>query len=107
MSEHIAWIQEDAKYVSDVRDVQSRLENVLQRVSFEVNVPDCSIIIRCFIDGSYHCHNKDGFPVESLRKMVYLMQSSSMEIRHQILENLQTKLDAIERSSEEDFGFSY
>lgn len=106
ISEHIVRIEENAKYISDVRDVQSMLEDVLRRVSFEVNVPDFNVIIRCFVDGSFQS-NRDGFPVDCLRNMVRLMQSSSMERRRQILDNLQTKLDAIGRYNEEDFRFSY
>ncbi len=101
LSKHVAKIEHSAKYVSDGRAIQAKLENVYRNVMLEDNLPDCSAVIRCLIRGSYRYH-KSGFSVDILRGFLHVLKSSPEEKVRIILANLHSRLDAVERIVEEE-----
>lgn len=89
-------IETGAVYVRDVDKVLRQLEDVYYNVMLEREVPDTSVLTRCFVDGVYR-YRKGGFPVDLLASFLRLFRKSSPSERKVVLANLYTKLDAVPR----------
>lgn len=104
LDKQVSKIEISAKYVSDVRTIRVNLENAFRNVKLEEKIPDCSVVIRCIIDGSYRYY-KSGFSVNILREFLRILQSSPEEKLRIVVANLHSRLDAVERFSEDDIPF--
>ena len=93
---HITKIHNRSKYLTDIRRIQTNLENAYRSTKLEIMVPSVAIITQCFIIGTYYYH-KNGFSVDTLRNFVTIFKSCSEEKKSIILANLHRKLDAIPR----------
>jgi serine/threonine-protein kinase len=96
MKNHITKIENGTKYIEDNGRILSTLEDAYRSFMLEETAPDCSVIIRCFIDGAYYYRSKS-FGVEIVRDFLHLLKSSTQEKIRIIIANLHTKLDAISR----------
>lgn len=99
VSKHVTKILNDTKYESDVDEVTKELENKYWRFRLEEFVPNCGIVLSCFLDGGFY-YKPPGFPVEAVRGFIRLLKSSTREQGRIILLNLQNRLDAIPRYDE-------
>ncbi len=66
----------------------------------EKTVPDCEIIIRCFIQGTYYYREK-GFSVQAIREFLDLLRTCTNERMRILLANLHTRFDAIARYTDD------
>lgn len=101
---NITKIEGGTKYVHDFDRVQNQLEDAYRSFMLEETVPDSSLIIRCFLNGSYY-YKKKGFPVDVVRVFLHLLKSSTPVKRRIIMANLHTRLDAIQRYSDKDINY--
>ncbi|MDQ1637170.1 MAG: eukaryotic-like serine/threonine-protein kinase [Pyrinomonadaceae bacterium] len=90
-------IEENAKYRADLDDIQTKLEDCYKKVMLEQFLPDNSLIMECFINGSYYYKRNIPFYVENLKDFLNLFRACSREKRNIILSNLQTRLDSVVR----------
>jgi hypothetical protein len=102
MESHITQIERDSKYQDDADRAQNELENAYRNFMLEETVPDCSIILRCFLLGAYYCKTK-GFLVKVVQDFVHLLKAASPEKKRIIFSNLHTRLDSIRRYSKQEF----
>ncbi len=100
LSEHISRVEYGTKYHDDPSKIEEQLDSAFRKCMLEEFVPDCVIIIRCFIDGAYY-YKKTGFPVDDLNGFIGVFKSSSLEKKRIILANLHTRLDSLPRYSEQ------
>jgi serine/threonine protein kinase len=96
----ISKIEMDAKYYGDIGEIQAKLEDCYKKVMLEAYVPDCSYVLRCFINGQYSYKTNYSFNVSVLREFLNLFRSSSREKKNIIIGNIQTKLDTVKRFTE-------
>lgn len=101
MSKQITKIEKGGRYRDDLERLQIELEAAYRSVMLEEEAPDCALITRCFIDGTYYYKAK-GFPVVALRGFVQLLKASTVEQKRIILANLHTRLDKISRYAVND-----
>jgi len=93
---HFSKIENGAKYIDHVADIQLQLENAYRTFMLEEFVPDASAITGCFVSGPYY-YRKTGFPVHAVKLFIHLLKSTSEEKKRIIMANIQTRLDAIEK----------
>ncbi len=93
----ISKIEQNTRYLDEIDDIQSRLEELYKRVMLEEFIPDNTSIIRCFVKGSYYFKRALTFRVDVLKDFIDLFRSSSREKKNIILSNIQTKLDSVNR----------
>jgi len=98
---HISQIEKGAKYVNDIARIRTQLKDAHKRFMLESEVPDSSIVSRCFIDGTYYFLKK-GLSVELVSDFLRLIIMSDDEKARIILANLQNKLDTIKRYDDAD-----
>lgn len=91
----ITKIGSHAQYRTDINSVKSRLDNVFERTTLE-RIVAANLVASCFVKGPYY-YKKKGFPASTLHNFVRLFQSCTRMGRQEILNNLQTKLDSLQR----------
>ena len=97
----ISKIEQSAKYVDDLEEIQRGLEDSYKKVMLEEYVPNPPLVIRCFLNGSYYFSNRIMIPVAILKAFVEFFRSCSREKKNIILSNIQTKIDSVSRYDEE------
>lgn len=95
-------IEHNAKYYDDPMSIQAKLESAYKKVMLEEQIPNNSILTRCFVDGSYYFQRTKYFPVSYLKQFLNLLRQSSIDKKNIIISNLQSKLDSIERYYEDN-----
>lgn len=93
----ISKIDSSAKYQDDLDRLKIRLEAVYRSCMLEEFVPKATMVINCFIGGSYRFFTNEAIPVDVLRDFVALLKGASLEKQRIILANLHTRLDSKER----------
>ena len=93
----VSKIEESTKYYDDVGEIQTKLEECYKKVMLEEDIPNNSLVVRCFVNGQYYYNKSYLFRVEVLRAFLDFYRSSSREKKNIIIGNIQTKLDAIKR----------
>jgi hypothetical protein len=63
----------------------------------EEYVPSGTVVLRCFINGTYYYNARHSFRVELLRNFLDFFRSCSREKKNIVVGNLQTRLDAVKR----------
>ncbi len=94
MVTHITRIENGTKYVDDVERIKDDLEGVFRKVMLEETAPNSSLIIRCFLNGTYY-YQRQGFSVEAVKGFLRLLKSSTHEKKRIIMANLHTRFDSI------------
>lgn len=98
--ESISKIETDCNYFDDPDLIQKKLENYFRRVMLEENLPNNTPVISCFLNGAYYFKRNKYFPVSSLKSFIELLRSCSKDKKNIIINNLCSKLDAIQRYTE-------
>jgi len=98
----IAKIEHGAKYSNDIDQIKRQLYDAYRSFMLEEIVPDPAIVTRCFIDGTYYYYRKNTLPVDAVMGFLELLNGCNSEQSRIVLANLQTKLDAVQRYSEQD-----
>jgi serine/threonine-protein kinase len=93
---HVTKLESGTKYVDDIEQIRTQLEDVYRKFMLEVHVPDAALVIRCLITGSYY-YRKEGLTVSNVRGFLRLLKTSSYEKNRVILANLHTRFDTIAR----------
>ena len=96
LCEHITKIESGAKYFDDLERIERQLRNVFEKVMLEETVPDCALVTRCFLDGTYY-YRKVGFSVDTVKEFLNALRTCTSERGRILLANLHTRLDAIPR----------
>jgi serine/threonine-protein kinase len=102
ISKHLKTVYQDIRYVDDVEKLKTALESVYSKVSLEDYIPDCQILLDCFVYSDGYTYSAKGFPVDALRDFLQLLEISSAGQRRVILSNLHTRLDAVSRRTHMD-----
>ncbi len=100
LSSIVSKIENETKYYDDVQDIQRKLEDAHRKVMLEKELPANTIVIRCFLNGSYYFSNKIFMEVANLKCFIELLKSCSKEKKAIILSNIFTRLDALPRYEE-------
>ena len=93
---HFAKIEQSAKYTTDIAKIQTQLNDAYRGFMLEREVPNASVVLRCFVVGTYY-YKEEGLDVWIVREFLKLLKSSTEEKKRIILGNLHTKLDAVPR----------
>lgn len=96
LAQAVVKIENGTKYTDDHEKIASRLESAYRNFMLEDSIPDCSPILRCFLDGGF-TYRKSGFHTTSVKNFLSLIKSSSDEKKRIIVANIQSRLDALER----------
>lgn len=97
----ISKIETGTKYLDDLDRIRTQLDSAYRRVMLEEELPDSAIIIRCFLIGNYY-YRKAGLSVSCVSDFLQLLKSSSLSKQRVILANLQTRLDAVTRYTQDE-----
>ena len=66
----------------------------------EENIPDNSILIRCFVNGVFSYYKNADIPVSTIKSFLTLLRQSTKEKKNIILSHIHSRLDAIDRQEE-------
>ena len=99
--EIISKIENDAKYYKDIDKVQIQLENLYQECMLEAYVPNTHQVVNCFINGKYYYRSKTELPTSVLKEFINLLRGCSIERKNIIISNIYTKLNSINRYSDD------
>lgn len=100
---HLVSMAYEATYVDDVDRICSRLDAVHKNCMLEMEVPDASLVLSCFIIGAYR-YRKKKFPTSALQGFVSFLKRCNAERKQIVLANIQTRLDAAPRQAESNFS---
>jgi serine/threonine-protein kinase len=101
LCEHITKIECGTNYFDDLARIKRQLSDAYQRFMLEETVPDCALVTRCFIDGTYY-YRKAGFTVGVVKDFLRVLTTCTAEQGRVLLANLHTRLDALPRYSDQD-----
>lgn len=104
LSNVISKIKNSTEYYDDIDKIQSKLEELFKKVMLENVLPKNTYIIDCFFKGGYSYWKREDFPIDSLKKIIEMLRSSSKEKKNVILSNLHSRFNAIEREKEDLIG---
>lgn len=93
----VSKLEAGAKYLSDPDEILRRMEALYLKVMLEEFVPDNTLLIDCFLEGSYRYYSHKNIPTSVLHEFLALFRSCSRERRNVVLSNLHTKLDSLAR----------
>lgn len=108
LSGKVTKIETGAKYVSDLEYIRTRLDAVYRNCMLEDTIPDCAVILRCFLNGGYY-YRKAGFQTWILKDFLRFLRTATNEKQRIALANLSSRFDSIVRytmaSNEDDIPF--
>lgn len=99
LNNHISKIDKDADYVEDAQVIQSSLVDAYNSCMLEEFVPDPSLIVRCFLRGTYYFNRNSSIEVSAVRDFLQLIRSITTEKRRIVLANLHTRLNSLPRQT--------
>lgn len=92
---HITRIESNAQYRTNINSIQSKLANVFEKTTLERTIA-ANLVASCFVNGPYY-YKKNGFLASTFRDFVRLFHSCTRMRQREILNNLQTRLDSLQR----------
>lgn len=95
LADGISKIDSRAQYYTDVKSIQAKLEDIFKQTTLEKNVA-VNLVAGCFLRGNYYFH-KTGIASVILHEFVRLFHSCTQIRQREILGNLQTRLDSLQR----------
>ena len=101
LSSVISKVEQSAKYFDSPQDIEKKLEDAYRKVMLEDRLPSNTLVIRCFLNGSYYFSNRVFMEVANLRRFIELLRSCSREKKSIVLSNIFARLDASPRYQEE------
>lgn len=107
VNDAISKIEFGTKYIDDLERTKTQLDATYRTCMLEELIPDSATVLRCIINGAYY-YRKANFPVSALKNFVRFLKSSTIEKQRIVFANLHTRLDAIERysnNSDDDIPF--
>ncbi|MDR9836086.1 protein kinase family protein [Herbaspirillum huttiense] len=93
----VANIEIDTKYYVDPIEILSKLEQIYKKVMLEENIPNPTIVVSCFVNGSYKYLKNKSISVSTLKSFLNLFRAVSREKKNIIVANLLTRLDSVPR----------
>ena len=105
LANSVTKINYDCKYFEDSELIQKKLEDCYRAVMLEEYLPSSSVVTRCFLNGTYYYNKNNYFPVHEVKGFIELIRSCSKDKKNIIINNLCSKLDAIERYSEPSVNY--
>lgn len=103
ISSAITKIEKGAKYNSDIDKIKRQLTDAHRSFMLEQTVPDTSAVTTCFVDGVYYFKRNAGVEVRVVKDFLELLQTCTAEQSRIVIANLQTRLDLIERYTQQSF----
>lgn len=102
-------IEHGTRYIDDVNEVIQKIDELYKRTMLEECLPENSLLLRCFLKGSYYFRKNNYIYVTVLHDFIKILKETSVAKKKIILNNLHTRLDAIQRYStlddEDDIPF--
>lgn len=105
LSSVISKVEQSAKYFDSPQDIEKKLEDAYRKVMLEDRLPSNTLVIRCFLNGSYYFSNRVFMEVANLRRFIELLRSCSKEKKSIVLSNIFARLDASPRYQEEEIKY--
>ncbi len=100
LSSVISKVEQSAKYFDSPQDIEKKLEDAYRKVMLEDRLPSNTLVIGCFLNGSYYFSNRVFMEVANLRRFIELLRSCSREKKSIVLSNIFARLDASPRYQE-------
>lgn len=97
---YISKIENGVIYATDTSGIVRELENAYRSFMLESDVPSPTVVIRCFVLGTYYYNRHSKLSVGCVRDFVRMLKSATEEKRRLILANLNTRLDALPHYAE-------
>lgn len=89
-----------AEYINDLKKVLSLLEKTYKNNILEEFIHNNVQLTRCFAEGTYYYSQALIMPVQCLGSFLELLKKNPIEKQRVVLNNLQNRLDSIQRYSE-------
>lgn len=93
----VSKIDSGATYYNDTEIIQKNIEDLYKRIMLEKYLTNNSLLIQCFINGTYFYTRQALLTVSAIKGFIDLFRGCSNEKRNIMLNNIQTKLDSIEK----------
>lgn len=97
-------IEHDCKYIDDSEAIQKKLEDCYRSIMLEEYVPSNNVIKRCFLNGTYYFSKKTYFQVSEIKAFIELLRSCSRDKKNIIIDNIFSRLDSIDRYSDQNLS---
>jgi len=96
-------IEASSTYIRDIEKIRRQLSNLYKNTMLEICLPESISLSRVFVEGQYYYSKKNYISVSTVLEFINLLNKSSTERQSIILNNIFSKLDAIERYIEPGF----
>ncbi|MDD2684723.1 MAG: protein kinase family protein [Gallionella sp.] len=103
----VSKIESSTKYYDEIGEIQVKIEECYKKIMLEEYVPNSSLVLNCFINGSYHYDTHYSIRVDVLKAFIDLFRTASREKKNIIIGNIQTKLDAVKKYSKPATPFDF
>jgi serine/threonine-protein kinase len=94
-------IESKAGYVQDMSKVLQKLDDAYRSVMLEEYAPAQSSIVSSFVNGSYYRRDNNPMLVTCFKDFLNVLKGAGPDFQKIILANLHTRLNAVERYSQE------
>ncbi len=94
----ISSIEQSTKYERDNAKIILGLEAVYRRSMLEEHVPDASSVAQIFLQGPFRYWTRNEFETDTLQTFLTMLKSLQADKQSIVLENLLSRLDAVQRS---------
>ncbi len=95
----ISKIESSTEFINDANQVIKKLTLLHKNTMLEEYLPTVQLLVRCFLNGTYYSKNNSYIRVDIINSFNNMLQSCSQGKRNIIINNLETKLEAIDRYS--------
>jgi len=92
-----AKIETDSQYVNDVNKIIENLEKTYKKNLLEESLQNSVELTRCFVSGEYHYKKNETIYVSCLKAFIEFLKNNPKEKQKVIINNIQNRLDSIER----------
>lgn len=100
LSNAISKIEHSNKFINDTDQIIKNLEDIYKKTMLEEYLPESSMLIKCFLQNKFYYIKDYLVPVNMIYEFIQLLKSCSQEKRNIIINNLETKLEVVEKYDE-------
>ncbi len=96
----IIGVYKDIKYYDDIDIIQKNLSDLCMKVMLEMYVPQNTLILNCFFNGSYR-YNSYKIETSVLKNFMRFFKSCTKDKKNIVINNLHTRFDSITRLNDD------
>ncbi len=102
ISEALSYIYDSCSYETDANKIIQQLDSVYKKNMLEDYIQKNTSVLSCFLKGNYSYKTLQKFNIDELKAFIDWFKSCHTDKRNIILANLISRLDAMERCSDEN-----